>query len=110
MHSARQRGTLRRLKSGPAPGPCEATEKLRSQIKSAELHAEQIEQAVLARWLDRHSADRQPHVDIGHVLRTVVAHFAVAHGSLADTAEIRDAMQTLLDAATRLQSGDQAGR
>src|SRR5262249_10458135 len=30
----------RRLKSGPEPAPCDATEKLRAEIKSAELHAE----------------------------------------------------------------------
>ena len=101
----------RRLKSGPAPAPCEATERLRAQIKSAELHAEQIEQAVLAGWLDRHSAGRQPsHVDIGHVLQTVVTYFAATHGAPADAAEIRDAMRTLLEAVTRLRSGDQAGR
>lgn len=108
---AELRQLRRRLKSGPAPGPCEATEKLRTQVKRAELHAEQIEQAVLAHWLDRRSADRQrSDVDIGHVLQTVVANFAGSHGATADTADIRDAMQTLLDAVTRLRSADQAGR
>ena len=101
----------RRLKSGPAPAPCEATERLRAQIKSAELHAEQIEQAVLARWLDRHTAARpSSHLDIGQVLQTVVTHFAATHAAPADAAEIRDAMRTLLEAVTRLRSGDQAGR
>jgi uncharacterized protein (TIGR02444 family) len=89
----------RRLKSGPAPAPCEATERLRTQIKSAELHAEQIEQAVLARWLDRRCAGRQPsQVDIGHALQTVVAYFAGGHGASTDTAEIRGAMQALREA------------
>lgn len=101
----------RRLKSGPAPAPREATESLRTQIKSAELHAEQIEQAALAGWLDRHADGRQPRqVDLGHVLQMVVAHFAGAHGTPADAAEMRGAVQTVLDAATRLRSGDQAGR
>ena len=40
----------RRLKGGPQPAP--ATERLRERIKSAELHAEQIELAVLAQWLE----------------------------------------------------------
>jgi uncharacterized protein (TIGR02444 family) len=91
----------RRLKSGPPPAPGKVTERLRAHIKRAELDAEQIEQAVLADWLDRRCAGRQPSpVDIRHVLQTVVAHFAAAAGAAPD-ADIRDAMQTILAAATR---------
>lgn len=43
-----------RLKEGPAPAPSPRTEALRTVIKQAELQAEQIEMAVLA----RHFADR----------------------------------------------------
>lgn len=52
------RGIRRRLKSGPSPAPSPATEDLRSRIKKAELDAEQIEQAVLAAWLDHALAGR----------------------------------------------------
>lgn len=39
----------RRLKEGPAPAPSRLTETLRTAVKQAELRAEQIEMAVLAR-------------------------------------------------------------
>lgn len=39
------------LKSGPSPAPSAATERLRSQIKASELHAERLANDVLASWL-----------------------------------------------------------
>ena len=41
-----------RLKSGPPPAPQAHTDVLRTEIKQAELHAERIEQQVLAEWID----------------------------------------------------------
>ncbi len=43
----------RRLKSGPKPAPSGETEALRDEIKRAELHAEKIELATLALWVDQ---------------------------------------------------------
>src|SRR5262245_52444325 len=34
------RGVRRRMKAGPEPAPSEATERLRAEVKAAELHAE----------------------------------------------------------------------
>jgi uncharacterized protein (TIGR02444 family) len=99
------RSIRRRMKAGPEPAPSEVTERLRAEVKAAELHAEQIEQAMLAGWLDQHAAERaQSRVDPGHVLRTVVAHFAGGSGVPtrdADVAEIRDALRVLQEAAER---------
>jgi uncharacterized protein (TIGR02444 family) len=71
------RGVRRRLKSGPPPAPDEASEALRTRIKSIEIEAERIELAVLemlaAKW---HVGD----VKIGGAslenLCTAVRHFA----------------------------------
>lgn len=41
------RAIRRRLKSGPSPAPSPAAESLRAQVKSAELEAERLQQAVL---------------------------------------------------------------
>jgi uncharacterized protein (TIGR02444 family) len=106
---AELRKLRRRLKSGPEPAPCDLTEQLRAEIKRAELHAEQVQQAVLAGWLERHPFTRpRSLVDISHALHAVVAYFANVHGASVDAAdpgELRNAMQTLLAAAARLRSG-----
>ena len=106
---AELRKLRRRLKSGPVPAPCDATEKLRAEIKRAELQAEQIEQAVLAGWLQRQSFGRErSHVDIGDAVRSVVAYFANVHGvpaDAADTSELRQPIETLLAAAASPRSG-----
>lgn len=41
-----------RLKCGPAPAPEVRTDRLRNDIKAAELQAEQIQQQELAKWID----------------------------------------------------------
>jgi uncharacterized protein (TIGR02444 family) len=103
------RSIRRRMKTGPEPAPSETTERLRAEVKAAELHAEQIEQAMLAAWLDEHAAGRRPSsVNIGEVLRTVVAFFAGRYRVPAaepDGAEIRDALRILQEAVVRLRAG-----
>jgi uncharacterized protein (TIGR02444 family) len=91
----------RRMKSGPAPAPGTVTGRLRDEIKRAELHAEQIQQATLAGWLKNEAAARPPApVDIGCVLRTVVTHYAAARGRAddAESPDVQRAMQTILAA------------
>jgi len=71
------RALRRRLKSGPAPAPSPAAERLRERIKAAELHAEQIELAVLAQRLDSLPALRPgATVDISKLLSAVLALYA----------------------------------
>lgn len=92
------RTARRRLKTGPAPAPTDATETLRRHIKQAELQAEQIEQAVLARWLEAHAGAASSDVGIADALRDVVAYFAerTRAGSQADVEPaIRDAIATI---------------
>jgi uncharacterized protein (TIGR02444 family) len=102
---AELRKLRRRLKSGPEPAPCGVTERLRSEIQSAELHAEQIEQAVLAGWLERRAFGRpRSDVDIGRALHTVVTHFANVNGAAAGDGEVHAAEQALVTATTRIRS------
>jgi uncharacterized protein (TIGR02444 family) len=78
------RAIRRRLKAGPPPAPSSDTDALRDLVKRAELRAEQIEQAVLARWLDENTARAaRGTVDPGEVLRRVVAFFAQQSASAA---------------------------
>lgn len=102
------RAVRRRMKAGPEPAPSEATEALRDQIKAAELGAEQIQQAVLACWLDRHYGEPSPQVvAVGDVVQNVVAYFAARRGTIRDMATKSDAqvaMQTLVQAAATLNS------
>lgn len=102
----------RRMKSGPQPAPSEATENLRTKIKSAELHAEQIAQAVLVQWLDERTRGREPAcVDLDRLLRTVIAHFAgaPAPGHVVHDPKVGAAMQMLLTAVRQLPSDASAG-
>jgi uncharacterized protein (TIGR02444 family) len=92
------RSLRRRLKSGPVPGPSSTTEALRDRIKSAEIHAEQIELAVLAQWLDRHPPKAAP-VDIVVLLDQLVTFFA---GRVGRTSDVRSPeLQAALDAIVR---------
>lgn len=97
------RSVRRRLKTGPEPAPTDVTEALRTQIKKAELGAEQIEQAALARWLDRHCGQQAPQeVHPRDILRIVVNYFAVRNNTAADivaSSEVQDAISALLQSA-----------
>lgn len=101
------RSIRRRLKIGPEPAPNSVTDALRTQIKNAELGAEQIEQAELARWLDRHGSQQEPQdVDIGEVLQSVVTYFAERNNTLAniaDSSEIHAAMRTVLQSTATMK-------
>jgi uncharacterized protein (TIGR02444 family) len=92
----------RRLKDGFAPAPSAATQALRARIKTTEIEAEQIEQAILADWLERRYGRRQPgEVNPGAILQTVVDHFAAETNPPFDVAisfEVQEAMKTLLRA------------
>jgi uncharacterized protein (TIGR02444 family) len=104
--------TMRRqLKQPLGPAGSEHAEVLRAEIKKAELLAEQIEQALLARWLDQRRGEPRPRLkspDLPDLLRTVVAHFAEATGAMADTeaAEVRDAISCLVSAVARVRRGE----
>ena len=96
------RAIRRRLKSGPKPAPDAAPEALRRHIKKAELQAEQIEQAVLARWLEAHSGAANRDAGIADILQDAVAHFAErtrAGSQLHADPAIRDAIATIARAA-----------
>lgn len=90
-----------RLRTGPSPAPNSNTEVLRSQIKAAELLAERIELAVLAKWLDMEAPSTTSSIDLAHVLRTAVDFF-ISRGA-ADMsmhgAEIDSAIKVLALAA-----------
>jgi uncharacterized protein (TIGR02444 family) len=68
------RALRRTLASGPAPAPSEASERLRSRIKAAELDAERLENDLLAAWLESQTPGkvRLVHAEICDVIRAVV--------------------------------------
>jgi uncharacterized protein (TIGR02444 family) len=85
-----------RLKAGPVPAPSAATDPLRNRIKAAELEAEQIELALLSRWLDRQPPRPAASTDAASVPLTVARYF----GAPVDDALPRDA-DAALAALTR---------
>jgi uncharacterized protein (TIGR02444 family) len=79
------RAIRRRLKQPLANVAGAHAELLRTQVKSAELFAEQIEQALLARWFQvRNVQPASKDVDLGAILWTVVAHFGQGTGAPDD--------------------------
>jgi uncharacterized protein (TIGR02444 family) len=102
------RGVRRRLKNGPEPAPNAVTETLREQVKRAELGAEQIEQAVLARWLDQRLPGGQAQhgidIDVAGVAARVVDYFARHSGTLdqAATPDVQNAVQAVVQATAGL--------
>jgi uncharacterized protein (TIGR02444 family) len=95
------RALRRRLKSGPGPASGPAAERLRERIKAAELHAEQIELAVLARRLDRCLPALHPGaaVDTSKLVSGVLALYAPPSDTRAP--EIEAALETILAAMPR---------
>jgi uncharacterized protein (TIGR02444 family) len=69
------RGVRTRMKSGPRPAPSPITEHLRSRIKAAELEAEQIELAMLAKWLDAQARQTSSRADAASVPQMVARYF-----------------------------------
>ena len=71
------RALRRRLKQRFGPLESECAELLRSKVKQTELLAEQIELAMLARWLHERSGNwASETVDLSEVLKRVITHFA----------------------------------
>ena len=88
----------RRLKSGPQPAPATATDGLLQRIKSAEIEAEQIELAALARHFgQRPRSAGALEVDIASALDEVVGFFATRTGATEAVAspQVRTALRDL---------------
>lgn len=100
------RSIRRRLKSGPEPAPDVATEALRDKVKRSEIAAEQIEQAIMARWFEGCYREHKPRdVNSGDVICRVVNHFAARSGTSAGITdpEIQEAMRIVLEAAQTIR-------
>lgn len=81
------RSVRRQLKAGPPPAPSPLTEALRDSIKSAELRAEQIEQAVLANWIEQNTTPEDLQTPaVGDTLKHVVEFFTSRRGANLDAA------------------------
>ena len=89
------RSLRRRLKSGPPPAPCSASEALRGRIKAAEIEAEHIELDTLEELVDAviisPATDRQ--VEARRVLERLVAHYGADRST-----ELRQPIEVLLRA------------
>jgi len=101
------RALRRRLKQRFGPLESEYAQMLRSKVKQTELLAEQIELAMLARWLEQRSGNwSSEEVELSEVLDRVIAHFAkgtyITQG--ADALDLDGAVSTLSLAAKRAKS------
>jgi uncharacterized protein (TIGR02444 family) len=97
------RAIRRRLKTGPMPAPDPATHALLQQIKAAEINAEQIELALLARHFHRrgHAVSAET-IDVMTVLDGIVVFFAAqGETSAADVPEIRAALRDIAHAVAQ---------
>lgn len=97
------RALRRTLVSGPAPAPSEASERLRSQIKAAELGAERFENDLLADWLQSKTPGdvRLARAEIGDVIRGVV-QLAGSDEAGRPIGDVSSAIDVIADAADRL--------
>lgn len=106
------RAIRRRLKEGPAPAPSPDAEALRTKVKGAELQAEQIEQAMLAAWVDRQppSMTSAPG-ELNTLIDSVVEYFArcsnVPSGTLTD-ADVQRAKDAIARSAMASLNSDDA--
>lgn len=94
------------MKNGPEPAPSGVTERLRQQIKQAELSAEQIEQAVLFRWLDQRCGNQLAlKVDSAAVIESVVRYFGKRNGEAEAvvSSQAQHAIRTIARAATSMR-------
>lgn len=88
-----------RLKFGPAPAPSSATEDLRTHIKAAELKAEQIEQALLMKFLGQLPPPSAPAaLDADSILECVIQHFSDTSSDTPPALEISQAIHVLTNA------------
>jgi uncharacterized protein (TIGR02444 family) len=91
------RALRRTLASGPAPAPSQASERLRAQIKAAELDAERLENDLLAAWLASKTPGKVElrRVEISDVIRAVVRSASGDEGDLSSAiGVISDAAET----------------
>jgi uncharacterized protein (TIGR02444 family) len=97
------RALRRTLASGPAPAPSEASERLRSQIKAAELDAEHLENDLLAVWLESKTSGKVElvHAEIRDVIRAVVQP-APSDEAGCQIGDMSSAIAVISDAADRL--------
>ena len=95
------RSVRRRLKLAPHPAPSPHTKAVRQHVQHAEIAAEQIELAMLARCLERRPpvADTLS-ADAAAVLDRLAQFFALRSGqpTAASSPEIRAALKTIADA------------
>jgi uncharacterized protein (TIGR02444 family) len=96
------RALRQRMRNGPEPAPSAATEPLRGQIKAAEICAEQIELAVLARSLPARTCRPDPG-EAGAPVDALAAFYIARCGNAAlrDAPEIRAALAALAGALER---------
>ncbi len=96
------RAIRRKMKVLPSTGPVGAIDGLRARVKAAELDAEQIEAAMLARWIDRHTSVRSGRrSDLRSSVEALVAYHGGEGSSrltLLDTA-----IATIVSAAGQLR-------
>ena len=89
------RSLRRRLKSGPPPAPCSASEALRGRIKAAEIEAEHIELDMLEGLVDAVTispvTDRQ--AEARRILDRLVAHYGADRST-----ELQQPIEALLRA------------
>jgi uncharacterized protein (TIGR02444 family) len=95
------RSVRRRLKLGPHPAPSPDTNGVRQHIQRAEISAEQIELAMLARCFERRAhVGGTSSADAAAVLERLSRFFALrsAQPAAASSPEIRTALKTIADA------------
>ena len=98
------RAIRRGLKSGPPPAPSADTEALRDLLKKAELRAEQIEQAALARWLEENAPRmRADPTDARGIVAAVAAFYARRAGREASLGDPE--LQGAFDRIARAHDG-----
>ena len=87
------RALRRRLKSGPAPAPCPATESLRAQVKAAELEAEH-QQQILLQGLP---ATRRSDGDRAILLQANLSLFLLGDATVAVTKALHSAIRGIVN-------------
>lgn len=98
------RSLRRRLKLGPDPAPSPHTNAVRQRVQSAELAAEQIELAMLARSFKRRGqVGASLSADAAAVLDRLARFFSLrsAQPAAASSPEIRAALKTIADAVAQ---------
>jgi uncharacterized protein (TIGR02444 family) len=106
------RAIRRRLKEGPEPAPGPDAEALRTKVKGAELVAEQIEQALIAAWIERQPRPMaSAPVEIQTLIDGVVEYFAhcnnLPSGTLTDPG-VQRAKETIARSAMASLNSDDA--